>query len=106
MLRGRWALEPTPRLGGHGHQRRHPKTGIERVKEIRAVPIEAIGHNILEGEAALALDGPSHLHGQRRFGLQYDVIRHVALGPSVCIIFRKPRLRHEEPCIHQGIALP
>ena len=106
MLRGRWTLEPTPRLGGHGHQRRHSKTGIERVKEVRAVPIEAIGHNRLEGETVLALESLSHLHGQLRFGVQYDVIRHVALGPSVCIICCTPRRRHEEPCIHQGIAMP
>jgi len=58
MLRGRGALEPTPRLGGYRHQRRHPKTGIKCVKEVRTIPIEAIGHNILEGEAALAPDGP------------------------------------------------
>jgi hypothetical protein len=56
MLRGRGALEPTPRLGGYGHQRRHPKTGIDGVKEIRTIPIEAIGHKILERESPLAPD--------------------------------------------------
>ncbi len=57
VFRGQRSLEPTTRLGGNGHQRRPSDTAIDGGKEVRTIPIEAIGHNILEGESTLAPDG-------------------------------------------------
>ncbi len=63
FFRRQRSLEPTTCIGGNRHQRRHADTTIDGVKEVRTIPIEAIGHKILERESPLAPDSLSHLHG-------------------------------------------
>jgi hypothetical protein len=105
LVQSRRPLEPTAGIGGHRHQGGHPDTDIEGIEEDRTIAIEAVRHNRLERQTALATDDPQHLHGQLRFALKRHVIGHVALGTSLCIVVAEPRLGKEESFLHQRIAM-
>ena len=106
FFRRQRSLEPTTGRGGQRHQRRHAATALDGVQAVWTRPIEAIGHTIRARESPLAPDRLLHLHGSLRLGVQGHVIGHVARGTAGCIVLRKPLLRHEEPRLHQRIAMP
>jgi hypothetical protein len=99
-------LEPPPRVRWRGYKGYGAHTRLARGPKVRAVPIEAVRHQILERQHTGAVEVLHHGSGQLGLRLPRDLLRHLTFGPPCCVGVGEPRLRDEQPFIDQCIALP
>src|SRR5262249_59354958 len=92
---GRWRRDE--RDGAHTRLAGRPK--------VRTVAIQAIRHNILAGQHPRVMQVADHSRGHLGFALPDDLVRHLTFGPPDLVGLGEPRLRQEQPFVHQGIAL-
>jgi hypothetical protein len=99
-------LEPAARVRRERHECRPPPTRINGLQTVWTLPLEAIGHPVLEREAPLAHDTVQHRRRPLRFALQGELCGDIAPRPSGSIRVGPPHLRQEQPLVHERLALP
>ena len=83
VLWSQGALKPTAGLGRHRHERRAPHTSIDGVKEVWAMALETIRHQIPPGQAAFVPDGLDHVGGHLGLGVKGHLLGHLTLVSSL-----------------------
>jgi len=87
-------LKPAARLRRDRYERRDTHTGIAGIQKVRAVPIQAIRYKVLEREQPLVRYSLQHGRRPLWFGVEGEVLGHLAGDPSsgmrvVAPIFRQ-----------------
>jgi hypothetical protein len=77
------SLEPTAGIRGDGPEKARAPVFLNGVKKCWAIPIEAIGHHIVEGEEACRADVPQHHRGRLELGPKLNVLRDLTLSASL-----------------------
>ena len=98
-------LCPATRIGGNRHAKGERDVGCDGRQELRTLALETIGDHIRERQHILAIEEAQHFHCQLRFGLQVQRLGHLTCGTSGSIVRTPPRLRHEEPRIHERLPM-
>src|SRR5262245_23553374 len=95
VLRRRGALKPAARLRRDRYERRDTHTCIDGIQKVRAVPIQAIRYQVLEREQPLVRYSLQHGRRQLWFGVEGEVLGHLAGGPSSGMRVVEPSCRQE-----------
>jgi hypothetical protein len=93
-------LEPTARVSRNGDQTGQFQAGLDCLKELYTVAIEAIGDDVPEWQSTFLVERLDHRSGQLRLWLITQVFGYLAAGSTDGISFAKPLLRQKELFIY------